>query len=210
MSDTRNVGAPSHTLLLATWNRGKLTEFAALLAPFALELRCLTELPGIELPPEGDDYERNASAKVLVAARACDCAALGDDSGIELAALGGAPGPLSARFGGSELDDAGRSQRLLAALAQSGSPDRSARFVCVAAFATPAGEVTLARGECRGTILPAARGDAGFGYDPVFRPEGYDLSLAELPPELKNRISHRGRAIQALAPVLVRAFGAVR
>jgi XTP/dITP diphosphohydrolase len=208
VSDALRLGPGSHSLLLATANRGKLRELEALLAPYALALRSLAELPGIELPPEGDDYARNASAKALVAARASDCAALGDDSGIELAALGGAPGPLSARFGGAGLDDAGRSQRLLDALARSGSPDRSARFVCVAAFATPAGEVTLARGECRGTILPAARGGAGFGYDPVFRPEGYDLSMAELPFELKNRISHRGRAIQALAPVLARAFGA--
>jgi XTP/dITP diphosphohydrolase len=173
-----------------------------------LELRSLASLPGFELPPEGDDYGRNASAKALVAAQTNGCAALGDDSGIEVAALGGAPGPLSARYGGAGLDDAGRSRRLLEALARSGSPDRSALFVCVAAFATPAGEVTLARGECRGSILAAARGGAGFGYDPVFQPEGYELSMAELPCELKNRISHRGRAIQALAPVLARVFGA--
>lgn len=203
------AGAGSRKLLLATANRGKLAELTALLAPFALELRSLGEAAGIELPPEGEDYERNATAKALVAAKANGFAALGDDSGIELAALGGAPGPLSARYGGAGLDDAGRSLHLLDQLAQSGSADRSARFVCVAAFATPAGEVTLVRGECRGTILAAARGSAGFGYDPVFRPEGYDVSMAELPPELKNRISHRGRAIQALAPVLARAFGAV-
>ena len=206
MSETRGVG--SRTLLLATGNRGKLAELAELLAPLVLELRSLASLPGFEPPPEGDDYGRNASAKALVAAQTNGCAALGDDSGIEVAALGGAPGPLSARYGGAGLDDAGRSRRLLEALARSGSADRSALFVCVAAFATPAGEVTLARGECRGSILAAARGGAGFGYDPVFQPEGYELSMAELPCELKNRISHRGRAIQALAPVLTRAFGA--
>jgi XTP/dITP diphosphohydrolase len=202
--------AGSHTLLLATANRGKLREFAALLAPLALELRSLAELPGIELPPEADDYERNATAKAQVAARASGLPALGDDSGIEVAALGGAPGPLSARYGGAGLDDAGRSRCLLEAVARSGGTDRSARFVCVAAFATPAGELTLARGECRGTILASARGSGGFGYDPVFCPDGYEASLAELPSELKHRISHRGRALQALAPVLARAFGVRR
>ena len=210
MSQSQRVVASSRSLLLATSNRGKLAEFAALLAPLGLELRSLDTCPGIELPPEGDDYEANASRKALVAARASGLAALGDDSGIEVTALGGAPGAHSARYGGVGLDDAGRSLRLLEALARSGSADRGARFVCVAAFATPAGSVALARGECRGTILPAARGSAGFGYDPVFRPEGHDLSMAELPSELKNRISHRGRALQALAPVLARTFGAPR
>lgn len=210
MIPTQGLGAGSRTLLLATANRGKLREFAALLAPFALELRNLAELPEIELPPEADDYERNATAKARVAAQASGLAALGDDSGIEVAALGGAPGPLSARYGGAGLDDAGRSLHLLDQLARSGSTDRSARFVCVAAFATPAGEVTLARGECRGTLLATASGSGGFGYDPVFRPDGYEASMAELPSELKHRISHRGRALTELAPVLARVFGAAR
>lgn len=208
MSAAPDAVAGPRTLLLATANRGKLAELAALLAPLGLELRSLAEIAGCELPPEGDDYERNATAKALAAARGSGLAALADDSGIEVAALGGAPGPLSARYGGAGLDDAGRCRRLLDELARSGSDDRSARFVCVAAFATPAGSVRVARGECRGTILPAPRGSAGFGYDPVFRPEGCDVSMAELPAALKNRISHRGRALEALAPELARALGA--
>lgn len=208
-------GAPGRqtgvrTLVLATGNRGKLAEFAELLAPLALELRSLADLPGIELPPEGDDYERNAAAKALAAAQGSGLPALADDSGIEVAALDGAPGPLSARYGGSGLDDEARCARLLAALEKSGSRERRARFVCVAAFATPAGDVELASGECRGTILAAPRGSAGFGYDPIFQPEGYENSMAELPAELKNRISHRARALAALAPALARGFGALR
>ncbi len=200
----------ARTLLLATGNRGKRAEFAELLAPLALELRSLAELPSVELPAEGEDYERNAVAKALAAARASGWVALADDSGIELTALGGAPGPLSARYGGAGLDDAARCARLLGALAASGSRERRARFVCVAAFATPAGAIELAHGECRGSILPAPRGSAGFGYDPIFQPEGYEVSMAELPAQVKNRISHRARALAALAPALARSFATLR
>lgn len=198
----------ARTLLLATGNRGKLAEFAALLAPLDLALRSLDEFPQAVLPPEGEDYAANAAAKATAAARATGLAALGDDSGLEVTALDAAPGPLSARYGGPGLDDAGRCARLLAALERSGSRDRSARFVCVAALALPDGAVELARGECHGQILPAPRGGAGFGYDPVFQPDGYAVSMAELPPALKNRLSHRGRALDALGPLLARTFGA--
>lgn len=210
MSAAAEAGGAARTLLLATANRGKHAELAALLAPWALVLRSLAEFEGCALPPEGDDYERNAVEKARAAARWSGLLALGDDSGIEVAALGGAPGPHSARYGGPGLDDAGRTRRLLEALARSGSADRSARFVCVAALATPDGEVRVARGECRGAILEAPRGAAGFGYDPVFAPDGHARSLAELPAAVKNRISHRARALEALAPALRRAFGAVR
>ncbi len=200
----------SRTLLLATANRGKVAELAEMLAPLGLELRSLAEFPKAELPPEGDDYAENAVAKAVAATKATGLAALGDDSGIEVAALGAAPGPRSARYGGPGLDDAGRSARLVAALGRTGSADRSARFVCVAALAEPDGEVALARGECRGSILAAPRGAGGFGYDPVFQPEGHDVSMAELPAALKNEISHRGRALAALGPALARVFGPKR
>jgi XTP/dITP diphosphohydrolase len=193
-------------LLIATANRGKLREFAELLAPLRLALCSLADFPAVALPPEGDDYAQNAAAKAAGAARAARLPALGDDSGIEVAALDAAPGPRSARYGEPGLDDAGRSARLIEALARTGSRDRSARFVCVAALALPDGTVTLARGECHGRILAAPRGAGGFGYDPVFQPDGYDVSMAELPTELKNRISHRGRAVAALGPALERAL----
>jgi XTP/dITP diphosphohydrolase len=201
------AAAGPRTLLVATGNRGKLRELAELLAPLGVAPVGLAAFPGGVLPQEGDDYAENAAAKAVAAASATGLAALGDDSGLEVAALGAAPGPRSARYGGPGLDDAGRSAHLLAALARAGGADRSARFVCFAALALPGGDTTLARGECAGRILAAPRGAGGFGYDPIFQPDGYDVSMAELPPATKNRISHRSRAVAALAPALARAFG---
>lgn len=189
-------------LVLATGNHGKRAELVELLAEHGLRLASLADFPGIALPEEGDDYAENAAAKALAVAEASGLPALGDDSGIEVAALGAAPGPRSARYGGAGLDDAGRSALLIEALDATGSADRSARFVCVAALARPDGSVTRAFGECRGRILRAPRGRAGFGYDPVFQPEGHAVSMAELPAGVKNRISHRARALAALAPAL--------
>jgi XTP/dITP diphosphohydrolase len=203
----RNEGAGARRLVLATGNRGKVRELAELLAPYGLALASLAEFPDVSLPPEGEDYAANAAAKAAAAACATGLAALGDDSGLEVDALGGAPGPRSARYGGPGLDDAGRCERLLGELAGAAEPERGARFVCVAALALPDGGVTLVRGECAGRILPAPRGANGFGYDPVFQPEGWDASMAELPPAVKHRISHRGRALAALGPALERSLG---
>jgi len=169
---------PLPELVLATSNPGKLREFRALLGEFSVELRTLDAFPEVRLPEEADD------------------------SGIEVSALGGAPGPRSARFGGTDLDDAGRVEKLLADLAASALTDRSARFVCVAALALPGGEGSTARGECAGWILDAPRGGRGFGYDPIFEVERGGSSMAELPPAEKNRISHRARALSALREVI--------
>jgi XTP/dITP diphosphohydrolase len=203
---SRDEGAGAGRLLLATGNRGKVRELAELLAPYGLALASLAEFPHVSLPPEGDDYAANAAAKAAAAARATGLAALGDDSGLEVAALGGAPGPRSARYGGPGLDDAGRCAHLLGELREADA-DRRARFVCVAALALPDGALTLVRGECAGRILAAPRGANGFGYDPVFQPEGWEVSMAELPAAVKHRISHRGRALAALGPALERALG---
>jgi XTP/dITP diphosphohydrolase len=185
-------------VVLASGNAGKLLEVRAILGDLPISLRAASAFPEIVLPEEGDDYEANALAKARAAARASGRLALADDSGIEVEALAGAPGPRSARFGGPGLDDVGRNARLLADLAATGCSTRSARFVCVAALATPEGDAVAARGECAGRLLEAPRGTGGFGYDPLFVPEGGAKTMAELPPAEKNRVSHRARAFRAL------------
>jgi XTP/dITP diphosphohydrolase len=189
-------------VVLATANLGKLREVGEILADLPLRLVGLDAVPGVTLPEEGDDYAANAAAKALAAARALGGLPHGDDSGLEVEVLGGAPGPRSARFGGPGLDDAGRNRALLEALRGVPRARRGARFVCVAALATPSGEVVTARGVCAGRILEAARGAFGFGYDPLFELEPGGCSMAELPPAEKHRISHRGLAFRALAPAL--------
>jgi len=186
-------------VVLASGNPGKIREVRALLAGLPIDIVGLHELPGLDLPNEGDDYAENAAAKAVAAARSSGCLAIGDDSGLEIDALGGAPGPRSARYGGPGLDDAGRCRRLLEALLLVPAEARAARFVCVAALATPEGDVVTARGECPGVLLRAPQGRGGFGYDPIFGLTSGGPSLAELSAEEKQRISHRGHAFRALA-----------
>lgn len=187
-------------LVLASGNAGKLAEFRALLADVAIDLVGLGAFPDARMPAEGTDYAENAAAKARTIAAATGLPALADDSGLEVAALGGAPGPLSARYGGEGLDDAGRVAHLLGALGD--APDRAAAFVCVAALAWPDGRVVVERGTCSGEILRVPAGAGGFGYDPVFRPEGRAGSMAQQPEATKNAISHRARALAALRPAL--------
>jgi XTP/dITP diphosphohydrolase len=196
------VSAPRSQAIVATSSPGKLREIRALLAEVPVELVGLEQVPGVALPEEGDDYAANAAGKALAVARASGRLALADDSGLEVAGLGGAPGPRSARFGGAGLDDAGRRRALLGALAAARGAARAARFVCVAALATPQGRVVLERGECRGRILDAPRGTGGFGYDPIFAAEGDARSFAELAADEKNRRSHRAVAFRKLAAAL--------
>jgi XTP/dITP diphosphohydrolase len=198
---SRDDAAPE--VVLATANPGKRREFEAILGDLGLRLRGLDAFPQVRLPPEGRDYEANAAAKARAVAAATARPAIGDDSGLEVDALGGAPGPLSARFGAPGLDDAGRVRALLEAVrARGAGADRGARFVCVAALAEPDGPVRLSRGECPGRLLEAPRGEGGFGYDPVFVPDGETCTMAELPAEAKHRLSHRGRALEGLREAL--------
>ena len=202
--------AGGRELVVATGNPGKLREIGELLADARVSLRSLAEFPAVSMPDEGDDYAANAVAKARAAARATGRPSLADDSGLEVDALAGRPGPRSARYGGPGLDDAGRVERLLRELAGVGADARGARFVCVAALATPGGAVETARGECAGEILAAPRGGGGFGYDPVFRPRGEAVSMAELPARRKNEISHRARAVRALRGAIARAMSPTR
>lgn len=193
-------------VVVATGNAGKLREIETLLADLGVELRSLRAYPQVVLPDEGSDYRSNALEKARSAAQQTGLPALGDDSGLEVEGLGGAPGPFSARYGGSGLDDAGRVRHLLRAL--HGKPDaaRRARFVCVAALALPGGESWDAFGACSGHILESPRGEHGFGYDPVFWSDDLGAGMAEVHGATKDAVSHRGRAFRALRPALERAL----
>ena len=186
-------------MLVASQNPGKAREIARILTDW--EVLSLADVAPVDFPDEGGDYAENARTKALVAAKATGVPSIADDSGLEVDALGGAPGAYSARYGGPGLDDRGRYEALLAALGDVPAP-RSARFYCVAACAWPDGLSVIAEGECPGEILDAPRGEGGFGYDPVFQPAGFDRAMAEISREEKDAISHRGRALAALAPLI--------
>ena len=190
-------------VVVATSNTGKVREIAAILSGLPVEWLSLENLPEVEFPEEGGDYRANAEAKARAAALQLGHFAVADDSGLEVEALGGGPGPYSARFGGAGLDDRGRVEALLAALEGTPGADRRARFVCVAALADPGGQAWSVRGECEGSIGTGLRGSSGFGYDPVFQLDGRPERMAEVAAEEKNRISHRARAFRALAPELL-------
>jgi XTP/dITP diphosphohydrolase len=181
-------------LVLATRNEHKLREFRALLAPHEV-----APLPAeIDLPPEsGGTFAANALAKARAAAAAVGAPAIADDSGIEAAALGGAPGVRSARFAGEHATDGENLERLLREVPDDG--DRRVAYVCALAYAAP-GEERVFEGRCDGTLAREPRGAGGFGYDPAFVPvEREDgLTMAELEPGEKDAISHRGRAARAL------------
>jgi len=192
-------------VVVATGNPGKVVEIEAILADPELELVSLETFPPVAFPEEGGDYAANAIAKAKAAASQLGEIAVADDSGLEVDALGGAPGPFSARFGGPGLDDRGRLDALLAELEGVADDARGARFVCLAALATPAGETVSRRGECVGNLLRRPRGESGFGYDPIFQLAGSSLTMAELSSHEKNRISHRARAFTALMEAVRRA-----
>lgn len=183
-------------LLVATRNRKKLAEILEILALpgwGVLDVDSVGGLPEVE--EDGDTFEANAIKKAVTLARASGMLTLADDSGLEVDALGGAPGVHSARYAGEPTDDAANNQRLLLALA--GQEERRARFRCVVALARPDGHCTTVDGRCEGRIIDAPRGRGGFGYDPLFVPEGSEQTFAELDAAAKHRISHRGAALRA-------------
>ena len=187
-------------LLVATNNPGKVREYEELLVGLPLEVTFPAhEGIALEVEESGATFEENARLKALAYARASGLVTLADDSGLEVDALGGAPGVWSARYAGAGASDADRYQKLLDALTGVPQGQRTARFHCVVALARPDGTVRTAEGRCEGQIGWAPRGEHGFGYDPVFIVDGFDgQTMAELVPEVKNRISHRARAVQAM------------
>jgi XTP/dITP diphosphohydrolase len=191
-------------LVVATRNRGKLREIVPLLAGLDVELRTIDELaPDAELREDGATFEENALAKARQAARATGLPAIADDSGLEVDALGGAPGVYSARYAGLPSDDARNNAKLIAALTALPAGPHAGRFRCVAAFVDPRRGFELVRsGSCAGEILRVPRGAGGFGYDPLFLLPGLGRTMAELSVEEKNRLSHRAAAFAALAAAL--------
>ncbi len=186
------------TLILGTRNAKKQAEMAALLAGLDIELVGLEAYAAVpEVPETGDTFEANASAKALGYAQATGEWAIADDSGLEVDALGGRPGVHSSRWGGEPGNDALNNRRLLDELAGAAAP-WTARYRCVVALATPEQVLFTAAGACEGVITATPAGANGFGYDPHFFVEALGRTMAELPPDEKNRLSHRGRAIEAL------------
>jgi XTP/dITP diphosphohydrolase len=200
--------AASDELLIATGNKGKIVEFRSLLASLPLRLRNLAEFPDIrEVEETGTTFTDNAVLKARGYAGQTGLWTLADDSGLEVDALDGAPGVFSARYGGEGLADSQRVKRLLEELSQYAEPERHARFICVIAIADPQGQIAhLATGKCEGRIIHAPRGTGGFGYDPIFVPQGFNQTFGELSPEIKQSISHRALAMQAARSFLVNRF----
>jgi XTP/dITP diphosphohydrolase len=184
------------TLVIATSNPGKLTEIVALLQGLDVLLVPLDRVGPCVVPPEGgESFQENARRKAEAVACAAGCLALADDSGLEVDALGGQPGVLSARFGGPRATDADRNRLLLEKLREIPIELRTARFRCVVAIADPQGRVRLTEGICEGRIALAPRGTNGFGYDPVFEIPSLGQTLAEVPPTVKDSLSHRAQAL---------------
>jgi XTP/dITP diphosphohydrolase len=192
-------------LVVASFNRAKAVEVAEILAAegLAFAIVPLSGFPGVTLPPEtGDTFAANALAKARAAARGTGFPAVADDSGLEVDALHGQPGVMSARYAGETAGDEDRYRKVLALMANVPDAQRTARFRCAAAFVDPNGLELLAEGTVEGRIARAPAGSGGFGYDPIFLPEGRDVTMAQLTPEEKHAISHRGRAFRALARLL--------
>jgi len=184
-------------LVVATRNEGKLREFRELLAPFHLKIKGLGEfLPIAEAVEDGDSFEANAVKKAVFAAEKLGLAALADDSGLVVRALGGAPGVYSSRYAGEGASDAENIRRLLKEMKE--TDDRSASFVCVIVVARPGGGIRIYESSCLGVITMKPSGKEGFGYDPVFYYPPLKATFAEISREDKNQVSHRGKAMQAL------------
>ena len=187
-------------VVLASKNRHKLVEIAAILEKLDIELVLQSEL-GIDIDVEetGTTFEENSLLKARAVMEATGLPALADDSGIAVDALNGAPGVYSARYGFDDsLDDHGRMMLLLKNTEQVPDDQRQAQFVCVITLVTPEGEVIQARGEVHGTLTREPRGENGFGYDPIFFYPPMGVTTAELPPEVKNRVSHRANALKLM------------
>jgi XTP/dITP diphosphohydrolase len=191
-------------IVIATRNTGKFREISQIIAHPSLELLSLADLPGAPLVEEtGETFEDNALLKARSAAYHAGCWALADDSGLVVPALGGAPGIRSARFAGEDAADADNVNKILEQLRELPDDQRQAEFVCCIALAGTNNRAFLTEGRLAGTIVREPRGSNGFGYDPIFLLPGRDRTMAELPPDEKNALSHRTIALRKMIPLLL-------
>ena len=194
-------------VVLATRNAGKTAELQRILAPYDIQLLGLDDVAAYEPGPETEPtFRGNALLKAREACETTGLPSVADDSGLEVDALNGMPGVLSARWAGRHGDDVANLELVLGQVGDVPDERRGARFVCAAAAVLPGGREVVAEGEMRGVLLRAPVGTNGFGYDPIFRPDGETRSSAELSSDEKDAISHRGKAFRALAPLLAEAL----
>jgi XTP/dITP diphosphohydrolase len=184
--------------VIASHNEGKVREIAELFAPFGIEAVSAASLGLAEPEETGKSFAENAAIKAVAAAEASGLLAIADDSGLEVHALAGDPGIHSARWAGKDKDFGQAMQRVQSELEAVGAKEPRANFTCVLAIATPDGEVQVFEGKVFGTLVWPPRGSRGFGYDPIFVPEGYTETFGEMEPWRKHAISHRARAFQKL------------
>ena len=192
------------TIVAASRNKHKIEEIEAITAKFGMHLISRDEagVPKFEIEEDGETFEENSFKKANEIMKVCGKTTLADDSGLMTDYLGGAPGVYSARFAGENADDAANNQKLLRLLENAEGDERKAKFVSVITMVFPDGSSIVARGECPGKILREAAGENGFGYDPLFVPDGYERSFAQLSAEEKNEISHRAVALKELERLL--------
>lgn len=196
-------------IVIASRNKGKIEEIRKILADLRIDFLSLDDLvPTIR--EDGTTFEENAIKKAKVVCEWTGKITIGEDSGLEVDYLGGAPGIYSARFGGEGLMDGQRNQRLLELLKEVSTGERKARFKCVVAIACPDGEVNTVCGECQGVISFEIRGNQGFGYDPIFIPDGYSKTFGELGSEIKDKISHRVVALSKAKEILLEIIQKVK
>ena len=184
--------------MIASHNEGKVRELSELFAPYSITCVSAASLRLPEPEETGETFVENAKLKAVAAAKGAGMLALSDDSGLEVGALGGAPGIHSARWGGPNKAFDLAMARAHHELKKLGASDRRANFTCALALAVPNGDAAVFTGQVYGTIVWPPRGDRGFGYDPIFVPEGFSKTFGEIDPELKNRLSHRMRAFEKL------------
>lgn len=199
----------SSVIVAATKNRHKIQEIEAITQEFGMSIISRDEagVPDIEINEDGETFEENSYKKAFEIMKLCNNITIADDSGLEVDCLDGAPGVYSARFAGRDGDDDANNRKLTELIKDVPYEQRTGRFVSVITMVFPDGETISARGEVEGHLLTEKRGNSGFGYDPLFVPEGYDMTFGELGPEIKNSISHRSRALARLRELLDRRRG---